>query len=144
MRWIFFKLSNPSSCTMALGSTQLPTEISTRNLSGGVKGGRCVRLTTLLPSVIQLSRKCGRLDISQPYGPSWPVTGIALPYMNQLHIPLVRLSAIQRGITYSVIKVFNKLPPSICRLKRQQFFKFALRNYLLTCFYSTEEFISNY
>jgi hypothetical protein len=31
----FFNLPNPSSCTMALGSTQPPTEMSTRNLSGG-------------------------------------------------------------------------------------------------------------
>jgi hypothetical protein len=42
---------NPSSRTMALGSTQPLTGMSTRNLSWGVKGDRRVRLTTLLPSV---------------------------------------------------------------------------------------------
>jgi hypothetical protein len=78
MRWIIFNLPNPSSRNMALVSTQPLTEMSTMNLPGG-KGRPARKADNLTAIVSQLSRKCGRLDVPQPYRPSLPVTGIALP-----------------------------------------------------------------
>jgi hypothetical protein len=52
--------------------------MSTRNLPGD-KGQPAQKATTTLPSLSQLFRKCGSPDISQPYGPTRPVTEIALP-----------------------------------------------------------------
>jgi hypothetical protein len=48
---------------MALGSTQPLIEMSTRNLPGG-KG--------------RSAHKADNLDVSQPYGPPRPATGVAL------------------------------------------------------------------
>jgi hypothetical protein len=62
-----------------------------------VKGGRCIGLTTLPPSVRQLSRQCEILNIPQSYRPPQPVTGIALiffslPFPLKLKEKLLKLS----------------------------------------------------
>jgi len=72
-----FQWHNPSGRTMALGSTQPLTEMSTRCISWGGKDGRCVRLTTLPSScVVMKSRKFNFLE---PSGPLQACNGTALP-----------------------------------------------------------------
>jgi len=54
---------------------------------------------------------------------------------NHLHKPLVKFTSILRGITYSAIKVFNKLPLDVTQIQLDKMeFKNALKEYLLTFF----------
>jgi hypothetical protein len=63
----FFNLRNPSSITMALGSTQPLTEMSTRNFHGD-KNGRRVGLTTLPPFMSRMSENVGASISCNPKG----------------------------------------------------------------------------
>jgi hypothetical protein len=62
---------------MALGSTQSLTEMSTRSIYW-VKGGRCVRLTTLPPSCVVVMQS-GNLNFLEPSRPLQACNGTALP-----------------------------------------------------------------
>jgi hypothetical protein len=66
----------PPDALWPWGQLSLVTEMSTRNLPGGKE--LPAHKADLTPSV--LSRKCGSLNVSQPYGPPHPVTGIALHF----------------------------------------------------------------
>ena len=73
-----FHWHNPSGRTMALGSTQPLTEMSTRCISWGDKACRCVRLTNLPPSCAVVM-KSGNLYFVEPSGPLQACNGTALP-----------------------------------------------------------------
>jgi hypothetical protein len=72
-----------TAATMALGLTEPLTEMSTRNLPGGVKGVRRVRLTTSPPSVSRLPRENEMWEPRRltTYGHQRPVTGKPLLYL---------------------------------------------------------------
>jgi len=67
-----FHWHNPSVRTMALGSTQSLTEMSTRNISWGGKGSRCLGLTTLRASCAD----CIKIWEPQPPGTIWATPGL--------------------------------------------------------------------
>ena len=76
-QWIFHWHKNTSDRTMALGSTQPLTEMSTSGISWGWR--RPVRKADNLPPSCAVVTKCGNLNFLEPSGPFWASNGIALP-----------------------------------------------------------------
>ena len=76
---VMFHWHNPSDLTMALESTQPPAEVSSRNISCGVKAAAAYgwHLYYLhVPNVL----KSGRLNLLDPSGSVPDCTGNALPF----------------------------------------------------------------
>jgi hypothetical protein len=79
-----FHWHNPSSRTMALGLTQPLTEISTTNISWGVKAAGAQGWQPYhlhVPTVL----KSGSLNLLKPSGPVQACNGIALPFTKYVH-----------------------------------------------------------
>jgi len=75
----FFHWHNPSCRTMALGLTQTLTEMSTSNISWGVKGAGAWGWQPYhlhVPNVL----KSGSLNLLEPSGPVQACNGITLPF----------------------------------------------------------------
>jgi hypothetical protein len=70
--------------------------------------------------------------------------GIDTRQKNKLRKPLYKLSSIQKGVIYTAINVYNKLPSCITQLQHNEvWFRNALKKYLLRhTFYTVEEFLS--
>ena len=82
-----FHWHNPSGRTMALGSTQPLTEMSTGNISWGVKSGRCVGADNLTTFMCRLSWNLGT-------SASWDPLGLFRPVMGLLYL-LCRTASLQ-------------------------------------------------
>ena len=76
---------------MALGLTQPLKEISTRNISWGVKAAGD-NLTTFIVL------KCGSLNLVEPSGPVQACNGTALPYCPDLRLLEDRTDRLYRNV----------------------------------------------
>jgi hypothetical protein len=84
-----------SSRTIALGSTQPLREMFIRDFPGGKGRPTCKvdNFTAICEPVFW--RKCGRLDISKPYGSPRSLTAIPLPFANTGYLSRFEIESFQ-------------------------------------------------
>jgi hypothetical protein len=73
------------------------------------------------------------------------VHGLNTRNKNQLYLPISNLSALQKGTTFSGIKLFNSLPSTIQSLRNNRdHVKNSLHTYLISnSFYTVTEFLEH-
>jgi len=83
------------------------------------------------------------IDNSNKFLKSSEVHGFHTRSKNPFFIPATNLTSVQKGITYSGIKMYNRLPNSILNHRNdRKKFKNELHKYLLNkLFYSVKEFL---
>jgi hypothetical protein len=113
----FFNWPNPSSRTMVLGSTQPLTEMSTRNLPGGVKGDRCIKLTNLSPSV---SRLCEPRRLTTLW-PSAVCHRNSFTFFVWLYVPNYVVMLIRSTASQTLIAQLRKVRGNLSARKRRYF-----------------------
>jgi hypothetical protein len=98
---------------MALGLELGSKRNDYQKISCGVKRSRRVRLTSP-PSVSRLSKKCGVFDVSQPFRPPRPVTGIVLL---SFLILSVNVSSAHYALTRALLSSNKRNSIQCCQLK---------------------------